>query len=463
MSNRWYLRTQDDTFGPETKERLIEWARMGRIQPGQEISSDGENWVSAVDVPFLDMRWSIDIGDGNPRGPFNKHAAQALLASGRLPKTSRLVETVPPPAPAEPDTPATPDETNEPAEPDTPTLSAEPDTPAEPPADESATAVDLADLTRALEEARAEADALRETCAARQKKHDEAARAWQAERDELVRQQEAERAARARQRETERANAATALKQIQDELVQVRAELADARGALSDAHAGQTERDNRIQLLSDEIKRLPASAQLAADAQAAMYALMKEEAEDLAATLEIEAKEAEAFRLARQKRTERLLARRQEILKHIGTDADDMTRRALLAHPEDPRTVHLRHELDALRILQEKTALESERQMSELVGKLRARETELTRLRQQAADQAVLYRQLQDTREKLQRREQELVKERQRAEAERQQYESAQQTLLTRLSALELGQPGATHQSREARSVRLAPWMGLKG
>ena len=72
MPDKWYLRTQDDTFGPETRERLLEWARMGRIQPGQEISSDGENWCPAEEIPFLDMRWSIDIGDGTPRGPFNK-------------------------------------------------------------------------------------------------------------------------------------------------------------------------------------------------------------------------------------------------------------------------------------------------------------------------------------------------------------------------------------------------------
>ena len=95
MKNEWYLRTQDETFGPETKERLIEWAQMGRIQPGQDISDDGENWRPATEIPFLDMRWSIDIGDGQPRGPFNKHAAQALLASGRLPRGSTLVEVRP--------------------------------------------------------------------------------------------------------------------------------------------------------------------------------------------------------------------------------------------------------------------------------------------------------------------------------------------------------------------------------
>ena len=90
---KWYLRTQDETFGPENEERLVEWARMGRIQPGQEISDDNEIWRRVEDVPFLDMRFSIDLGDGNPRGPFNKAAAEALLSSGRLPPTASMVET----------------------------------------------------------------------------------------------------------------------------------------------------------------------------------------------------------------------------------------------------------------------------------------------------------------------------------------------------------------------------------
>ena len=96
MNNRWYLRMQDETFGPESMIRLLEWARQGRVQPGQEISSDGVTWTPVTEVPFLDMRWSIDIGDGYPRGPFNKMAAQTLLSSGRLPSGSHLVEVRPP-------------------------------------------------------------------------------------------------------------------------------------------------------------------------------------------------------------------------------------------------------------------------------------------------------------------------------------------------------------------------------
>ena len=189
---------------------------------------------------------------------------------------------------------------------------------------------------------------------------------------------------------------------------------------------------------------------------------MQDEAEELSAAIEAENREAEALRQYRQKRTERLLARRQEILKRLGSDAEDMTRRALLAHPDDPRTTHLRQELDALRVLQEKTALDNEEKIRDLTVKLRERDTELKRLQQQKDDLTVVYHQLQETREKLQRREKELMDERQKAEEERQQHAAAQQALLTRLSALEMGLPGATNQSREARNVRLAPWMGLK-
>ena len=92
----WYLRTPDETFGPETRARLVEWAKMGRIQPGQEVSQDQIVWRRAEDVPFLDLRFSIDLGDGNPRGPFNRKAAEALLASGRLPAAATLVESRPP-------------------------------------------------------------------------------------------------------------------------------------------------------------------------------------------------------------------------------------------------------------------------------------------------------------------------------------------------------------------------------
>ena len=33
MNNQWYLRTQDETFGPETKERLLEYLSYRNYSP----------------------------------------------------------------------------------------------------------------------------------------------------------------------------------------------------------------------------------------------------------------------------------------------------------------------------------------------------------------------------------------------------------------------------------------------
>ncbi len=445
MNNQWWLRTQDEVFGPVTRENLLEWARMGRIQPGQEVSEDGESWISATEVVFLDMRWSIDIGDGTPRGPFNKQAAQALLASGRLPKGSKLVEITPPVQEVEEE------ETVQESVPEEP-----PDVPV-PEEGPAASTAEIEDLKRQLETLKAGL-------------HAAEARAAEAEQRAVTARKEAQTAvkaadiaearlatvqAEAARRDTDLAAARAAAGKAQE----------DAKEAIAAVQAAQENEkayEGRIKSLSDEIKRLPPTAQLAADAQAAVYALMRDEADELAAALEAEHKEAELLRQYRRERTERLLARRQEILRRIGTDAEDMTRRALKAYPEDPRTTHMRQELDALRILQERSALESERKVRDLSAKLRDSMGEAKRLREQTADVTVIYRQLQEAREKLKMREKELMEERQRSEAERQQHAAAQQALLARLSSLEMGMPGATNQSREARTVRLAPWMGLK-
>jgi len=193
-----------------------------------------------------------------------------------------------------------------------------------------------------------------------------------------------------------------------------------------------------------------------------VYQLMVDEAEDLARTMEDEKRETEAARQRARERAERLLARRQELLKRIGTNADDMTRRALRACPEDPRLVNLRREYDSLKILQERSAFEAEQRIRDLTQRWRAASAEVDRVRAQLADTATLVRQLQETRERLSFREKELLDERRKGEEERQRHAAAEQALLARLSALESGMPGATRQSREAHATRFPPWMGLK-
>ena len=80
----WQLKTPDGVFNAETDEKLVEWAEKGRIQPSYTVScDDGRTWQSVRELPFLDMKWSIDIGDGSLHGPFNRKAAEKLLGTGR--------------------------------------------------------------------------------------------------------------------------------------------------------------------------------------------------------------------------------------------------------------------------------------------------------------------------------------------------------------------------------------------
>ena len=395
MSEKWYLRTQDDVFGPETRERLLEWARMGRIQPGQEISSDGENWMPATSIAFLGMRWSIDIGDGTPRGPFNKEAAEALLRSGRLPPGSKLVEVVPEGT----------EETKE---------------------------------TKGTEGAKGTPTAVVEKVV-----------------EKIVEKRVEVPVEKIVEKRVE-----VPVEKIVEKIVEVRDPAQDAEMATVRREAEDAKREALE--LTAEIQRLPHTAAAAADVRAAVYQLMVEEAEDLARALEDEKRDAETVRQRSRTRMDRMLARRQELLKRIGTSADDMTHRALRSHPEDPRTVNLRREYDALKILQERAAVESEQRIRDLTQRFKAASTECDRLRAQLADTASLVRQLQDIRERLAYREKELMEERRKSEEERQRHAVAEQALLARISAIESGVPGATRQSREAHSTRFPPWMGLK-
>ena len=485
MNATWYLRTQDETFGPESRERLLEWARMGRIQPGQEISSDGETWLPATEVDFLDMRWSIDIGDGLPRGPFNKVAAQALLDSGRLPKGSKLVEVKPEPSEEPSDEEPVAGE---------PIVEPEIETAAAPsvvekvvekrvevPVEkivERVVEVPVEKIVEKVVEKRVEVPVekiVEKRVEVPVEKIIEVPVEKIVEKRVEVQDPELlarldEMTARAEQLKSGLAAAETRVSAAEAQIAAVHATAKETIAAVK--HEAQSQvvaaqqkaraAEAETLVLSDEIKRLPQNAQAAADMEAAVYALLNEEAEALAKTLAVEKREAEQAQQRWRERSERLLARRQELLRRIGTSADDMKRRALREHPEDPRTVNLRRELDAQRILSEKAAREADVRLRDLAAQLRERTTEVERLRQQVKDGAVLMRQIQDLRERLQQREKELLEERQRAEAARQQQIAAQQTLLARLSALESGLPGGTDQSREAHGVKLARWMGLK-
>ena len=499
MSEQWYLRTQDDTFGPESRERLLEWAKMGRIQPGQEISSDGDTWKPAEEISFLDMRWSIDIGDGTPRGPFNKCAAEALLRSGRLPPGSKLVEVAPAfedeeqqgrcPSRDDDGRVAVPgnrisseNTAHEPVEkvvevPVEKIVEKIVEVPVEKivekivevPVEKIVEKEVLKEVVKEVPVERivekevlvevpvekiVEKEVIKEVPVERVVERE---RIVEVESTELLAKAAALEAAVAAAKE-EGAKALAAAQEEREQAVSAeRAEMQKTRQELENAK-------RETLTLESEIKRLPSNAKEAADMEAAVYWLMRGEADDLERMMEAEKLEAEAAQKRWRERAEKLAARRIEILKKIGDDAKDMKQRALRMNPVDPRTLQIKQELDALRIVAERNAHESGMRIKDLTRSLNERTTEVKRLSAQVADVKRLQEQIRELREKLQDRDRELQQERQKVEEMRRCSAASQQALLARLSELESGMPGHSNQSKEAhaQASRFPSWMSFK-
>lgn len=492
MSEQWYLRTQDDTFGPESRERLLEWAKMGRIQPGQEISSDGDTWQPAEEIPFLDMRWSIDIGDGTPRGPFNKCAAEALLRSGRLPLGSKLVEVAPAFEENDEEAEGPQESAAEPVaeteDPEAPLAEAsrEPEVKivekivevpvekvvekiVEVPVEKIVEKEVLKEVVKEVPVERiVEKEVLVEVPVEKIVEKEvikEVPVERVVERERIVEVESTALLAKAAALEAAvtaaKEEGAKALAAAQEEREQVlsaeRAEMQKTRQELENAK-------RETLTLESEIKRLPSNAKEAADMEAAVYWLMRGEADDLERMMEAEKLEAEAAQKRWRERAEKLAARRIEILKKIGDDAKDMKQRALRMNPVDPRTLQIKQELDALRIVAERNAHESGMRIKDLTRSLNERTTEVKRLSAQVADVKRLQEQIRELREKLQDRDRELQQERQKVEEMRRCSAASQQALLARLSELESGMPGHSNQSKEAhaQASRFPSWMSFK-
>jgi hypothetical protein len=338
----WYLRTQDETFGPETKATLIGWAKLGRIMPGQEISDDNDIWRKVEEVDFLDMRFSIDIGDGNPKGPFNRAAAEALLASGRLPKTSTIVEVRGPFEVEEKKEEAHFEEIQESSVVET----------HEPQVVEKIVEVEKVVEVEKIVEKEVEKIVVDNT------RIEELERLLNEERRHTLELQQSLDGALKNASELKQENSLAEAKVAELERV-----LSETK---KDASSIEEKLREQVRVLEDELRRLPQAASEVADIQAAVYTIMQSEVKELAELIEIEKKELEDFRSRAERRQERLVMHRAEILKRVGSNIEEMTRRALIERPEDPRTEQLRRELESERMLN------SER--------LHARESEIEKL-----------------------------------------------------------------------------------
>ncbi|MBQ9430195.1 MAG: hypothetical protein IJU44_01465 [Kiritimatiellae bacterium] len=90
-SSQWFLRIDGSVFGPVTRDGLLLWAEQGRVLPSHEVSQDKKKWTAAALVDFLEMRWFVDDGQGELRGPLNRKAAEFLLKSGRVAEGAQIV------------------------------------------------------------------------------------------------------------------------------------------------------------------------------------------------------------------------------------------------------------------------------------------------------------------------------------------------------------------------------------
>ena len=411
---KWYLRTLDETFGPETEAQLVAWARVGRIQPGQEISDDNVIWRKVEEVPFLDMRFSIDLGDGNPRGPYNKAAAEALIASGRLPPTARIVETR---EPFPEDRGETPPEGDAPE--------------AEVPAGKVVERIVEVPVEKVVEkEVRVEVPVEKIV-----EKIVEVPVEKIVEKEKIVVDE-------------------TRVKELEGEIGELKSRLEDERRMC--ASLGE-----EVESLKKELARLPQAAAEVANMQAAVFSIISKEAEEIAAVVE-----AESARRRQQERIDRLVERRRDLLKMSGASAAEMTKNALRERPEDPRTAQIRIEFDEYRRLAEKTASSREHKISELEEKVRFMQNEQARAASRAKDLAEITRELGELREKLSFREKEVLSLRQQNEDLQRREAQNNQALMARIAHLESPSIGtaatiSTNQSREAGLVKIPSWMKL--
>ncbi len=470
--SQWYLRTQDETFGPESEEKLVEWAKLGRIQPGQEISEDNEVWRRVEDIPFLDMRFSIDIGDGNPRGPFNRAAAEALIASGRLPPAATMIESREPfdaPAPsAEEPAPQAEPPAPEPPAPEPQPESEQPE-PAENPEEAPAAEVEEKVVERVVEvPVEKIVEKIVEVPVEKIVEKVVEVPVEKIVEKEVVKEVPVEKIVEVPvEKIVEKVVVdETRVKELEEMLAAATRVAGENEKAVKDAKAVEEKLREQVSALEDELRRLPQTASEVADIQAAMYSVMTAEAEELAALMEAEKKEADDFRRRHEERADRLLERRRMLLKRAGSNIEDMTRRALVERPEDPRMARMRKEYDAFRQHAEKTALESERKIRELSEQLRTSRAETARAAEGMRDITQLRAEIEDLKLRLQQREKELLESKQTTESLRQHQAASQQALMARLASLESPSIGtsstlSTNQSREAKLVKLPSWMRL--
>jgi hypothetical protein len=520
-NRQWFLRINGETvFGPVSTQGLIVWAEQGRILPGHEVSPDRKKWQQAVSLELLDMRWYVDDGEGELRGPLNRLAAEALIKSGKVAEGAQLVSAdeieAGPVAEPHADGRRAGDAQREDAlrrrvrelEARVGELRG---AHAKPAAGAGAEALESAQrerdaLAAALKAAEAQRDAALGGAEKDAQAHERSLEQVRQHVRKLERQLEETRTGGERTAELERAlqfherkageeaqilatreaelaAERTRLAAAAEQLEQARTEGAAAEaakreaearreaaetaltGLLNDANARDITYQEKIAELEKMCAQPPeATARFFAD-QAAVYELIDAEVSELGAALEQEKAQAEQLKAWSAQRLRSLQERRQKLFLHLGGSPGEMTRRAVREQPSDPQIARLRAEVENLRVAYQREVRLAETHEREWQERKRVHESEEVRLRSQVVAGEKKAQRVQELEELVRERERELAAEQKNREEEREQFEANQRALLMRIETLERAARPSTpeeRQSSEARTVKLASWMRLK-
>jgi hypothetical protein len=82
----WHLKKADtgEIFSDRSFEEILKWAHSAQINPMDEISQDGENWVLARSIPEFAMEWTVLLADGETYGPTNIGTLKEFLSVNLL-------------------------------------------------------------------------------------------------------------------------------------------------------------------------------------------------------------------------------------------------------------------------------------------------------------------------------------------------------------------------------------------
>ena len=409
----WYLRTGgSNVYGPVSTSTLLQWAEQGRVLPGHEVSLDQKDWSSAESVPELAMNVYIDMGNGNLGGPFNRIAAETLLKSGRVPAGSKLLTNTESSEESEEVVEEEPEEQEPEEEP------AQEEGPSETElvlqekvksleslvARQQHQIRELEKFSASLKEAEQERDALREKIRANNAAHEQEMQNSQ--------QEISERDAK--------------ILSLESEIDELNAKIEKANEDFAELLKTSNERDLEARKKQAELEKscsLPPEAirKFQMD-QAAVYALVKEEADTLSQSLEDEHGYLERLKALAIERQQTMLDHRRKYLRILGSSPIDMTQRTLRNQPYDSQVVNLRAQLE-----NQNLAAQREKQLYD------ARENELLQRIKQLESEA----DIQSVRELLRQREQELSEMRRDRNDEQEQFRASQSALLARIETLE--------------------------